>query len=390
MTDSNEGTRPSGAMWYRNLRQALRRLKPSRRWAQFSLRTMLLAVTLICVLLGLLAQPLVEARKERTVIEALRRLGADVSSRTVDTPGRGLLQPVLGSWPYLRATRVGLKGLPVGDEDLRHLENLRHVERLDLRGTGLTDAGLEHLRGMTKIESLDLSRTAVSDAGLAHLANLTGIVVLRLRDTQASDAGLAHLRRMTRLESLDVFRTQVTYDGLERLDQELPSGKFAEERAIDEIRALGGQFETLPEMLEDEERLSRYRSARYMYLDGSTMSGDAMPHVHHLRSLREAYLRDLRLGERRLEPLADLPALESLEIWLTEIDVTDLMHLGQMESLRELSFYSNEMTDAGLEHLGNLHRLEKLEFHQTRVTEEGVNTLRKALPNCRIQVRRDD
>ena len=389
MTGSEHQNRPTGPASYHDFWGVWRRLKPSRRWAQFSLRTMLLAVTLISVLLGLLAQPLVEARKERAAIEALRKLRADVSSRTVDTMGRGLLQPVLGSWPYLRATRVSLKGLPVGDDDLAHLKSLRHATRLDLWGTRVTDAGLEHLRGMTSLESLDLSGTAVSDAGLAQLRDLTGIVVLHLRDTRVSDAGLAHLRGMTGLVSLDVFGTQVTYEGLERLEQDLPSGNFTEVRAIDEIKALGGQLITSSTVLEADERQARFHWARDMYLDGSTMSGDAMPHVRYLRSLREARLSHLQLGEQGLAPLAALPALESLEIWLTEIDQIDLMHLGQVESLRELSFHHNQMTDAGLKHLANLPRLQKLEFHQTRVTEEGVSALREALPNCQIQVRMD-
>jgi hypothetical protein len=373
-----------------NLARSRTRPRPPRRWLQFRLRTALAVVTLACVLLGLLTKPLMDWRRERAAIEALQKAAEDgyVQTNTVRYPGFGLFRHVLGPSIYRRADRVGIDGRAFGNDDLRHLEDLRHVQVLDLRMTAVTDAGLVHLKGLAKLDRLNLSGTQITDAGLAHLRNLPEITVLDLHRTQVTDAGLEHLRGMTELESLDVFGTGVTYDGLTRLDRVLPRGSFAEERAIVEIQAVGGQVVTVPKTLEEEQRLTRYSAARYLYLDGDTMSGDAMPHVRYLRSLREANFRALRPGDRDLAPLAELPKLEVLEVWLTEIDEQDLVNLGRIESLRKLSFHVNGMTDAGLEHLAHLERLEKLVFDQTGVTEADVDPLRKALPDCRIGVQR--
>jgi len=377
-------------MSYPNLPRAMTRLRPSRRWTQFRLRTLLVAVTVACVLLGLLTQPLMEARRERAAIEALYKAGpANVTRNTVRYPGFGLFRELLGSSIYERVRQLSLAGPSVGDEDLRPLRDLRHLQVLELRATGVTDAGLVHLEGLTGLEGLRITDAPITDAGLARLRNLTAISALDLRHTQVTDAGLEHLRGMTELESLDVFGTQVTYAGLTRLEQELRLGNFAEERAIDEIEAVGGQVVTSRETLEEQDRLARYEVADYLHLDGSTMRGDAMPHVRYLRSLRDAFLRDLRPGDENLAPLSELPKLESLEVWLTDVDEKDLMCLGRIRSLRKLSFHHNEMTDAGLEHLANLNRLRELHFHQTQVTEQGVEPLRQSLADCRIEVRRD-
>ena len=394
--------------------RAIRRLAPSRRWFQFSLRTLLLAVTAVCLVLGFVSKPIVEARREQPVIDALRGVGADVGTQTARFPGAFAVRLVLGEWVCRRADYVVLTGRPIGDEDLRHVASLRHVRSLYLGQTGLGDAGLAHLRELDELWGLDLGQTEVTDAGLknlsgldsllwlnlaetgigdaglAHLRDLDELSQLDLRGTQVTDAGLEHLTALDKLVSISTFGTRVTYEGLERLEAKLPLARFREQRAIYEIGAIGGQLDTRSAFVEHETETAFYETACQAYLDGTRMSGDALPHVRYLPSLERAELLSVELGEEGLAPLAELPALESLELWMTEVDEDDLRCLGQVKSLRKLSFHHNEMTDQGLEHLEDLNRLETLEFHQTRVTEDAVKLLRQALPDCDVQAVRDD
>ena len=122
---------------YLILPRAIRRLAPSRRRFQFSLRTLLLAVTAVCLVLGAVSRPICEARREQPAIDALRDTGGDVATQTVRFPGAFAVRLVLGDWVCRRADSVRLAGCPVGDEDLRCLAGLRHTTSLHLGQTGV-------------------------------------------------------------------------------------------------------------------------------------------------------------------------------------------------------------------------------------------------------------
>ena len=71
-------------------------------------------------------------------------------------------------------------------------------------------------------------------------------------------------------------------------------------------------------------------------------------------------------------------------------DVTDagLVHLTGLTKLEALNLINTDITDAGLVYLKALSGLEKLSLFGTKVTRAGVAELQKALPACRITIRR--
>ena len=64
----------------------------------------------------------------------------------------------------------------------------------------------------------------------------------------------------------------------------------------------------------------------------------------------------------------------------------DLIQLGRVTCLKELELTGEDITDAGLVCLEGLSSLEVLRLRQTQVTEDGAVKLKKALPNCRIEL----
>jgi Leucine-rich repeat (LRR) protein len=242
-----------------------------RRWFQFSLKGMLVVVTLVAVGLGWLAYERNKVRKREAAISAIEQVGGIV---VVDgEPTRpSWLRPVLGDnsgggvvevdFSEVKVTDAGLAHVAVlaelrflrlnnaqlTDAGLTHLAGLSKIESLTLSGdhqitnagltnliglkelkdlflrdTQVTDAGLNFLAGLTKLEVLGLDNTQLTDAGLVHLRGLTKLSWLRLNGTQVTDAGLTHLTGLTALKVLDLFDTHVTDQGVSKLQKALPN-----------------------------------------------------------------------------------------------------------------------------------------------------------------------
>jgi hypothetical protein len=220
--------------------------RPRRRMLRYSLRTLLVAMTMLCVVLGLWVNG---AERQRRAVAAIQAAGGyvfydyerpDAAPIVGQLPGPDWLCERLGvdyfadvTYAYLsrRATdetvahlrsltsleELLLYGTPVSDVGLAHLSGLSRLEHLSLFGTQVTDVGVANLSGLTNLERLSLFGTQVTDAGVANLSGLTRLEELSLDGTQVTDVGLTHLVRLTSLKELSLIGTQVTDAGLAHL-----------------------------------------------------------------------------------------------------------------------------------------------------------------------------
>jgi hypothetical protein len=109
-----------------------------------------------------------------------------------------------------------------------------------------------------------------------------------------------------------------------------------------------------------------------------------------------------------LEVIGDLPQLERLDLWFSDVTDRGLANLKALKRLRLLSLEATKITDGSLKHVAALPRLERLVLADTAVTDtgleflrssmhleyinlegthvtpEGVRRLSQALPNCEI------
>lgn len=90
--------------------------------------------------------------------------------------------------------RMQLCNRKVGDEDLRHLRALPHLEVIGLENTQVTDQGLEYLRGLTLLENVDLTNTSITDAGLEVLAAIPTLEFIHVEGTRVTPEGIAKLQ----------------------------------------------------------------------------------------------------------------------------------------------------------------------------------------------------
>jgi hypothetical protein len=243
-------------------------LRSQRRWLRYSLRTLLMLVTVFGVWLGVKVN---QARRQKQAVEALLNLGATVryahqrndahpsifeTDKDLNVPnglralaGDDFFQSVVS----LRFSR------PVTDEDLAHLAAFPHLEQLDfyLNGRNVTDAGLANLprpdrltsvyadlSGLRKLGTIYLSRTRITGAGLKHLVDLPGLadihlagceidlpsllalrsmnppggaISLTLDDTLIRDDDLKVLAQLRNLGGLSINRTKISDAGLAHL-----------------------------------------------------------------------------------------------------------------------------------------------------------------------------
>jgi len=302
-------------------------LTPKRRWAQFSLATMFVVVTVLCVSLSVVVN---RAHRQRDAVAAIEALGGRVyyvkpDQNATEAFPRRFLRSRLPRDYFDEVRYVDFwSTFDLTDAGLARLQDLTGLQELRLGGPEITDAGLAYLHRLPGLQYLRLylSDTQVTDAGLAHLRGLTGLQVLHLDGTQVTDAGLPHLQGLSGLKSLNLSSTQVTGVGLAHLDG---------------LTAL-----------------------QVLDLGGTQVTDAGLAHLQGLTGLQELHLDG------------------------TPVTDAGMAHLQGLASLRRLSFSRTQVTDTGLAQLQVLTRLEWLWLKRSQVTDAALAQFRQALPNCRI------
>ncbi len=122
-----------------------------RRRFQFSLRSLMVLMTVVAIVCSWFAVKMQQARRQREAVAAVAKGGGFAG---YDSPsGPSLSPPAQPEPPWLR--------------DLLGVNFLSDVEFV--AWTQVTDAGLVHLKGLTSLETLWLIGTQVTDAGVQDL-----------------------------------------------------------------------------------------------------------------------------------------------------------------------------------------------------------------------------
>ena len=156
------GLRVSGGKTYNPL--VTTTSKPRRRWFQYSLRTLLVLMLLVCIGTGWIAMKLQQVRRERAAVAAIERLGGEVG--TWSRPN-AWLRKLLGDNFFVHPVYVAFEN----DASMEYLHELPQLERLHA-GSQVTDAGLAHLKHVPQLRHLYIAGSQITDAGLEHLKGL--------------------------------------------------------------------------------------------------------------------------------------------------------------------------------------------------------------------------
>ncbi len=124
---------------------------------------------------------------------------------------------------------LSIGGARITDNDLglKHVIQLKRLQRLYVARTNITDAGMAYVKGLSALEDFSLDGTKVTDGGLAAVPCLTNLHAMSLCNTNVSDAGLVHLKGSSKLQILDLRNTKVTHAGVQELQKSLPKLKIS-------------------------------------------------------------------------------------------------------------------------------------------------------------------
>jgi len=186
--------------------------KPRRRWFQFSLASLLVLLTVVCVGLGVYVN---RVRRHNRAIETIQKWvemmdtefgshernasftpfiiyshewnqNTKTFSPNATTPIGNWFQRLLGEDTAIDVDSLLLidsfgNGFSCDDDDLKHVAAMHQLRRLNLNCREITDAGLRDIRGLTQLTQLRIANNKkITDAGIANLASLHKLKKLRL------------------------------------------------------------------------------------------------------------------------------------------------------------------------------------------------------------------
>jgi Leucine-rich repeat (LRR) protein len=383
----------------------------SGRWFQFSLRSLMVLLVLICVGIGFLVSlPM----KRQWAVAALENHGARLKSQP---RAPTWLDQIFGSQLPRVFDRVAEVSRVHSNDDLVLLTALPDVENLQLNDARITDAGLAHLAGHSQLKVLSLAGSSVTDAGLLHLRTLTGLEDLSLdglaisdsgiesiarnvrlkrlslRNTKLTDAGLLHLVRLTHLEELFLDNVDVTDKGvahlapLTNLEFLSVDGTLVGDAGLVHVSGMPHMRKlSLFQTNVSDQGLAHLRSLKLLealWLGETSVTGEGFKQMAPCERLDSLYLQDTLISDAGLEPITKFRKLFLLDLSGTQITDVGLAELVVLPKLGNLRLGATQITDTGLERLEGLSRLENVETTGTSVSAEGLERLHNAVQQNR-------
>jgi hypothetical protein len=392
-----------------------------RRWLRFSLRTLLIVVTLLGIWLGVKVD---QARRQKRAVDTLRMLGAGVRYEhqrlpdgrfddriELDVPawarnlcGDDFFQTVRGVYlwrrvsitdeeleclddlPYLEVLHID--GLPITDAGLAHIPHPHRLTQLATDGTNIGDGFLHRLRSAKRLQTLQLDNSEVTDAGLSALSGISTLRRLSLVGTQTGDKGLATFAPCKQLEALRLGR-QVTNQGLQQFETLENITHF---RAKDSpITGEAFRGFSLPKVdsvyldycaVSDEDLpplVQAIRNARIFSLDGCPISDDGLQHLRHLGKTKKLSLSHTNIQGHKLRHLASLSGVMALVLSGCPLEDPDLKALAPLYTGTApgvtLLLDKIPIGDADLAKISGFTNLTDLSVNETNISDAGLRHL---------------
>jgi hypothetical protein len=97
-----------------------------------------------------------------------------------------------------------LTNLPINDNDIKIVVDLKNIKKLNLENTLITDNGMAYLKQLAQLEQLNLYGTNISDEGIIQLADLKNLSVLYLWKTKVTLKGIEAFKKINPKVTIEI------------------------------------------------------------------------------------------------------------------------------------------------------------------------------------------
>jgi hypothetical protein len=177
---------------------------------------------------------------------------------------------------------------------------------------------------------------------------------------------------------------------------------FAQHRAVQQIRALGGSVvydysysedsgtfmpgmgRNTPAWLRRQFGDDLFHDVVAVALTGPAVNNDTLKLLKNLKEIRTLYLMNTNVTDVGLTHLEHLSHLRELDLSLSKVSDTGLAHLSRHSHLTTLRLFLTRVGDQGLAHLKQLGELRQLYLYGTKVSHEGISDLKRFQPELTV------
>lgn len=358
-------------------------VRPKRRWLRFSMRGLMVLVTILCGVLALLRHDYFAYRNERHIWDQIDAAGGfsmgnatGVSILNEEQFGENHLSirqrwvaSLVGDHFYHRINFVGLY-----DQDLKEvaalLPQLPELQAVGISDTTLTSEVSDSLAQIEKLEELSISDTKIVPENFHRLAACKHLRDISLWGESATDEVLSRMTKFRSLTELSITRAPITEAGL-RSAVRFPALKHLHLRLIQDIT---------PDALSC---LADCPNLEILLLDCMPINDQTLKELSRLPSLRvlliEGHETDVTITAKGLSYLTELQTLEHLSLWFRPLEDEEVRTISQLSNLQHFSCDGQKLTSKSIDYLEQLESLKSLTIQEAPI---GIPELRRlaALP----------
>lgn len=320
---------------------------------RFSLRTLLIITVLVAIPSAWLGKHWLRTRIQRPIVAKILANGGSVTydyqydrgeyDGTKTPPGWKPLRAILGD-DFFAVAKIVMYGFgrPKSNTSIE-FEQLSELEQLGLNAAGMKDETICKLATLQKLSTLVLTNLNVVPETIRKLAACPALTHLTLGgENDLSRQHLAELKHFSKLRHFQWVNSPLDDDGLLAI---------CELSNLESLDLLGNRDPATAKTLTKRgfHGLSKLKSLQALQMSGP--ANDAMTAI------------------------ANLPALEGVQLWADDLTDQGLLNLATLKQLVSFKSDSDNITDAGLKVFSNTPNLEWLRLGSTKITDAGIANL---------------